>query len=229
MNTAERMIIPWYFFTQYIIRIFYSCGALYYPHIHMRFLVGIDEVGRGPLAGPVTLCALCVKEDFDFEYFKGIKDSKKLSAQKREEWFGKMSQLRTAGLVSFALSSVSAEEIDSMGLSHCIKKAIRTILDELTLSPLETEIRLDGSLYAPQEFIFQKTIIKGDEKEPVISAASIVAKVTRDKMMTEYAEQYPLYGFDENKGYGTALHRKAIERYGISPIHRKSFLKKLKY
>ena len=142
-----------------------------------RFLVGIDEVGRGPLAGPITLCALCVKDNFDFKNFSGIKDSKKLSPQKREEWFDKISKLCSDGHVSFALSSVASDEIDSMGLSHCVKKAIRNILRELALSPLETEIRLDGSLYAPKEFIFQKTIIKGDEKEPVIGAASIVAKV----------------------------------------------------
>jgi len=190
-----------------------------------RYLIGIDEVGRGPLAGPLTLCACRVKDDFDFSYFTGIKDSKKLSPQKRQEWFEKISVLRAAGLVSFALSHVSALEIDSMGLPHCIKKAIRNILDELTANPLETEIRLDGSLFAPQEFIFQTTIIRGDEKEPVISAASIVAKVTRDKMMEEFGEEYPLYGFATHKGYGTKEHIKAIKIHGLTPIHRKSFLK----
>ncbi len=192
----------------------------------MRFLVGIDEVGRGPLAGPITLCACRVEEGFDFENFKKIKDSKKLSPQKRREWFQKISALRAEGLVTFALSSVSAEEIDSKGLSHCIKKAVRNILDDLAASPLETEVRLDGSLYAPREFLFQKTIIRGDEKEPVIAAASIIAKVTRDKMMEDFALEYPLYGFEENKGYGTAAHKKAIRAYGITPIHRKSFLSK---
>ncbi len=193
----------------------------------MRFIVGIDEVGRGPLAGPITLCACRVESDFDFSHFKKIKDSKKLSPQKRRQWFEKISALRADGLVTFALSSVSAEEIDSKGLSHCVKKAVRNILDELAASPLETEIRLDGSLYAPQEFIFQKTIIKGDEKEPIIAAASIIAKVSRDKMMEDFAREYPLYGFEEHKGYGTAAHKKAIRAYGISPIHRKSFLKKI--
>ena len=193
----------------------------------MRFIVGIDEVGRGPLAGPVTLCACRVESGFDPSHFKKIKDSKKLSAQKREEWFTKISALRTQGIVSFAISSVSADEIDSMGLSHCIKKAIRNILDELSVHPLETEILLDGSLYAPREFVFQKTIIKGDEKEPIIAAASIIAKVTRDRMMEDYGREYPLYRFDEHKGYGTALHRKAIRAYGASPIHRKTFLKNI--
>ena len=192
-----------------------------------RFLVGIDEVGRGPLAGPITLCACRVENNFDFGHFKNIKDSKKLSAQKRQEWFEKISALRAKGLLSFALFSVSAQEIDSMGLSNCIKKAIRNILAELSADPLETEIRLDGALYAPEEFTIQKTIIKGDEKEPIIAAASIIAKVTRDKMMTDYAVEYPLYRFEEHKGYGTAFHRKAIRAYGATPIHRKTFLKKM--
>ena len=111
-----------------------------------------------------------------------------------------------------------------MGLSHCIKKAVRNVLDELATNPLEVEVRLDGSLFAPREFVFQRTIIKGDEKEPIISAASIIAKVTRDKMMEEFAREYPLYGFEEHKGYGTAAHKKAIRAYGATPIHRKSFL-----
>jgi len=190
----------------------------------LRFLVGIDEVGRGPLAGPITLCAFSVANGFDFENLKNIKDSKKLSPQKRQEWFEKISKLRAQGAVTFALSSVAAEEIDTMGLSHCVRKAIRNILTELHNHPLETEIRLDGSLYAPREFIFQKTIIKGDEKEPVIAAASIVAKVTRDRYMDELAKIYPLYGFEEHKGYGTANHRKAIKKYGPTPFHRKTFL-----
>ena len=189
------------------------------------YLVGIDEVGRGPLAGPITLCALCVKNDFDFKNFSHIKDSKKLSPQKRDEWFEKISKLRADGQVSFALSSVDADEIDSMGLTYCIKKAIRNILSELKLDPKETEVRLDGSLYAPKEFIFQKTIIKGDEKEPVISAASIVAKVTRDKMMVKFSQKYPEYGFEKHKGYGTAMHQKAIRAFGLTPIHRRSFIK----
>jgi ribonuclease HII len=193
----------------------------------MRYLIGIDEVGRGPLAGPITLCACCVGHDFDFAHLKEIKDSKKLSAQKREQWFAKISALRFAGLVRFSISSVSADEIDSAGLSHCIKKAVRNILSDLLVNPIEVEVRLDGSLFAPREFIFQKTIIKGDEKEPIISAASIIAKVTRDRMMEDFAREYPLYKFDEHKGYGTVEHRKAIRAHGATPIHRKTFLKKI--
>lgn len=193
----------------------------------VRYLIGIDEVGRGPLAGPITLCACRVPRDFDFSRLEKIKDSKKLSAQKRQEWFERLSALRAEGLVSFSLSSVSAEEIDSMGLSHCIRKAVRNILADLAANPVETEIRLDGSLFAPREFIFQKTIVKGDEKEPIIAAASIIAKVTRDRMMAEFGLIYPLYGFDAHKGYGTVEHRKAIRAYGATPIHRKTFLKNI--
>jgi ribonuclease HII len=187
-------------------------------------LIGIDEVGRGPLAGPVLLCAMSVPHDFDFKHFEKIRDSKKLSPQKREEWFLKISELKSKGELDFAFAAVSAEEIDGTGISHAIEKAIHLCLDALNLDPSSTQIFLDGSLKAPKKFTSQETIIKGDEKIPVISAASIVAKVVRDKYMTEQAAVYPLYGFDEHKGYGTAKHLKAIHKLGITPLHRKSFL-----
>jgi ribonuclease HII len=199
-------------------------GEGLYSRLMAKYLIGIDEVGRGPLAGPVTLCACMVPQDFDFSHLEGIKDSKKLSEKKRDEWFKKIDGLRASDGLLFAISSVSANEIDTIGISPCIKKAIREILSELKVNPSDVEVRLDGSLSAPTEFTFQTTIIKGDEKEPVISAASIIAKVTRDKMMNEYAIKYPLYGFDGHKGYGTAKHMKAIREHGLSPIHRKTFI-----
>jgi len=192
--------------------------------IEIRHIVGIDEVGRGPLAGPVTVCACRVASDFDFSAFKGIKDSKQLSPQKREEWFLKISSMKSQGLVDFAHTSVSAEEIDSIGISKAIEKAIHVALDALALVPEATRILLDGSLKAPKKFLIQETIIKGDEKIPIISAASIVAKVMRDRHMEEQARLYPNYGFEAHKGYGTDEHCKAIRKLGISPIHRKSFL-----
>lgn len=192
----------------------------------IQTIVGIDEVGRGPLAGPITICACSVPWGFDFAHFEGIRDSKKLSAQKRREWFEKIYKLKDRELLSFALASVGAGEIDSMGLTHSLKKAISTVLHELKSDPETTEVRLDGSLYAPEIFSMQRTIIKGDEKEPVISAASIIAKVTRDKMMEDYSLKYPGYGFDEHKGYGTAAHMKALHALGPSPIHRRLFLRK---
>lgn len=193
----------------------------------IRTIVGIDEVGRGPLAGPVTVCAFSVPHYFDLSLLSGIKDSKKLSAQKREEWYQKLYVFKENKQVSFAVSSVSAIEIDTMGISHCLKKAIRMAIDDLAVDPNITEVRLDGSLYAPKEFRFQTTIIKGDEKEPVISAASIIAKVTRDRMMVDYGLQFPEYGFENHKGYGTDSHRKAIKLSGLTPIHRKTFLTRI--
>lgn len=189
--------------------------------------VGIDEVGRGPLAGPVTICACRVAHDFDFDNFKGIKDSKKLSAQKREEWFLKISALKSKGEIEFAHASVSAAEIDSVGISKAIEKAIHVSLDALSLVPESTQILLDGSLRAPKKFLMQETIIKGDEKIPLISAASIIAKVIRDRHMEEQAILYPAYGFENHKGYGTDEHCKAIRKLGVSPIHRRTFLTRI--
>jgi ribonuclease HII len=187
-------------------------------------IIGIDEVGRGPLAGPVTLCACSTRVDFDFSKFDGIRDSKKLSAKKRKEWFKVFEDLKNAGLINFAISSVSAEEIDRIGISKCISRAITETLSGVNLSPENVEVRLDGALRAPSQFLFQKTIIKGDEKEPIISAASIVAKVTRDKYMDELGKQFPVYGFEKHKGYGTASHIEAIKTHGLTKFHRKTYI-----
>lgn len=187
-------------------------------------IVGVDEVGRGPLAGPVTVCACKVRRGFDFRNFRGIKDSKQLTAEKREKWFLKLSDLRSKGELDFAFSSISAAEIDALGIVPAIRKAMRASLDDLRLDPSGTQILLDGALKAPEEFILQETIIRGDEKIPVISAASIVAKVMRDRHMIEQARVYPGYGFESHKGYGTARHRRMILKLGATPIHRTSFL-----
>ncbi len=187
-------------------------------------IVGIDEVGRGPLAGPVTICACKIKSTFKQTHFKGIKDSKQLSPQKREEWFLKISDLKEMGELDFAFSSVSATEIDSIGIAAAIRKAIKKSLQTLRLDPKSTKIMLDGALKAPEEFSMQETIIKGDEKIPVISAASIVAKVVRDRFMEKQAKAYPGYGFESHKGYGTVKHCESIKKLGITPIHRRSFL-----
>jgi len=193
----------------------------------IKNIIGIDEVGRGPLAGPVTLCACVVPHDFDFSLFDGIKDSKKLSEKKRMEWHAKISEMKAKEILDFAHASIPASEIDRLGISHAIDEAIRLCLEELGVEPGLVEVRLDGALKAPKQFTNQRTIIKGDEKEPVISAASIVAKVIRDRYMTEIAITYPNYGFDSHKGYGTAFHIRAIKQDGVSPIHRMSFLKNI--
>ena len=192
-----------------------------------EYVVGIDEVGRGPLAGPVTICACKIAKNFDQRFFKGIKDSKQLSARKREEWFLKISDLKQKGELDFAFSSVSASEIDSKGIVLAIRKAMKKSLATLKLDPSTTRIMLDGSLKAPAEFIMQETIIKGDEKIPVISAASIIAKVMRDRYMEDQARVYPGYDLENNKGYGTDKHLKGIRRLGITPIHRFTFLSRI--
>ncbi|PJE74241.1 MAG: ribonuclease HII [Candidatus Taylorbacteria bacterium CG10_big_fil_rev_8_21_14_0_10_41_48] len=193
----------------------------------IKNIIGIDEVGRGPLAGPVTLCACMVTSDFDFSLFDGIKDSKKLTEKKREEWYVKISDFKAKKILDFACASVSANEIDRVGISRAIDEAIRLCLEGLKVENDLVEVRLDGALKAPKQFSNQRTIIKGDEKEPIISAASIVAKVIRDGYMTEISATYPAYGFDRHKGYGTASHIRAIKQDGVSPIHRISFLKNI--
>jgi ribonuclease HII len=190
-------------------------------------IIGIDEVGRGPLAGPVTLCACAVPSDFDFTIFSGIRDSKKLSEKKRVEWHARISDMKAKKMLDFAHASISADEIDRKGISRAIEEAIRLCLVELHLDPVSVEVRLDGALKASKEYVNQKTIVKGDEKEPVISAASIVAKVVRDGYMTEISATYPAYGFATHKGYGTASHIRAIKDRGVTPIHRRTFLSRL--
>lgn len=194
------------------------------PRKNFHFLVGVDEAGRGPLAGPVAVGAFCVRADnADFkEFSSGVKDSKQLSEKKREEWF-----LRMRGKFSFAVSFASARMIDKQGLSFAIRHALTSSLKKLSCPPEQTLVLLDGGLRAPAGYLFQETIIRGDETEPVISFASIAAKVSRDRIMNRMAQRYPAYGFDRHKGYGTAAHYEAISRYGIlKNIHRQSFLKK---
>lgn len=195
-----------------------------------QYIVGIDEVGRGPLAGPVAVGA-CVISMLNNErlteegFFKGIKDSKKLSKKKREEWLQKINELKVKGDLDYSVVFVSNEIIDEKGIVYSIKFALRETLKKLKINPLNSMILLDGGLKAPEEFIFQQTIIKGDEKEPVISLASITTKVARDLKMVNYSQKFPQYGFEIHKGYGTLLHRQNIEKCGLSELHRKSFCK----
>ena len=189
--------------------------------------VGVDEVGRGPLAGPVTVCVFAVKSGFDMHFLRGITDSKKLSRQKREHWSKKLHSARRKGDVFFAISSVSAREIDRIGIVKAVQVAIRTALRKLDLNPNKSEIFLDGSLKAPTKFLQQKTIIGGDRKNKLISAASVLAKVHRDAHMRRLASGYPMYGFDIHKGYGTQIHRKAIKKGGVCWEHRNSFCRNI--
>jgi len=193
-----------------------------------RFIIGIDEAGRGPLAGPVAVGAVLISPDFDPQLVLAIKnkDSKKLSAQKRELWYVRMIEWRKRGFLNFHVALVHEKIIDKYGITHAIKRGIDECLRKIKAST-DHEIILDGSLRAPRKFIFQKTIIRGDEKEYPISLASIAAKVVRDRKMERLALKYPAYSFDIHKGYGTTLHRKLIRKFGLSNAHRKSFLKNL--
>lgn len=189
------------------------------------YIVGIDEAGRGPLAGPVAVGIAIVPKTFNKKLVKGIKDSKKLTALGREMWFAKMQVWKKEGILNFHAALVSAKEIDAKGINLAIQKGILICLKKVGAHHLTCSVLLDGGLNAPEHFKTQKTIIKGDEKEPLISLASIAAKVTRDKYMHTLAKKYPQYGFEVHKGYGTESHRKAIKKHGISSVHRKSFLK----
>ncbi len=195
----------------------------------MKWLVGIDEVGRGPLAGPVCVgvCfATANKKDAVWKIINKARDSKKLSEGQREIWYKMAEGLKKQGKIFLHVSFVSNKIIDKKGISYSLKWAINNSLQKLKLKPEETRILLDGALHAPEKFKNQKTIIKGDDKEPIISLASIVAKVTRDRYMKKIVKIYPDYGFEMHKGYGTKKHIKALEKYGISAIHRRSFLKR---
>ena len=196
----------------------------------MKALIGIDEVGRGPVAGPVAVGAFLIFDEAFISEVKAfsipLRDSKQLSKIQREKWFEQIQIWQQEGKCDFAVSTVSAGEIDSHGISKAIKKALAETLDTLECDG-EMLILLDGALHAPAQFNNQITIIKGDEKEPVISLASIVAKVTRDRHMTKLAERYPKYGFEQHMGYGTSAHYEAIKKFGMTPLHRRSFLKNI--
>ena len=185
------------------------------------WMVGIDEAGRGPLAGPVTLAYVACPWRIYRRNFKGIKDSKKLTLKKREEWFR---HLKAHPHLEYGVTSVGAGTIDDNGISRSVKIGIKRLVSRLSVKP--KMILLDGSLYAPPEYP-QKTIIKGDERIPIIAAASVMAKVTRDRKMTRLAKKFPDYSFEIHKGYGTKLHCKLVKKYGLCDIHRRSFCSRL--
>ena len=192
----------------------------------VKYIIGIDEAGRGPLAGPVAVGAVCVPVNFKKSFLKGIKDSKTLSEKRRKEWFRKTTEKVRSGDLSYKVSFVSARVIDKEGISKSVSKAVSRILVRLDASPKEVRVLLDGSLYAPKEFK-QKTIIRGDITVPLISLASVIVKVLRDRKMEKYAKMFPIYKLEVHKGYGTKLHRKLIKKHGPSEIHRLSFLKNI--
>jgi ribonuclease HII len=229
-----------------------------------KYIIGIDEVGRGPIAGPVAVCAFLIKDKNFIEFCLGqtyakkvgpsyvklpkLRDSKKLSKKQRNVWFNFLKEQKEKRNCDYAVSFVSPENIDKFGIAKCIQKALNKSLMEVALrvfpnfprftpeGPYTDEnlkrpasldllyVYLDGGLHAPAEYVNQETIIRGDELHPIISLASIVAKVSRDRIMVNYAKTYPEYGFERHVGYGTRVHYDAIKKHGQTPIHRKSFI-----
>ena len=178
------------------------------------FICGIDEVGRGPLAGPVVAGAVVLPKGSRILY---INDSKKLSAKKREELFDIIKE----EAVSVGIGMASPERIDEINILQATYEAMRHAVEDLDAVP---DLLLNDAVTIPLIPIRQVGIVKGDARSLSIAAASIMAKVTRDRMMVEYAELYPEYGFEKNKGYGSAEHREALKKYGPCPIHRSTFI-----
>ena len=190
-----------------------------------KYIIGIDEVARGPLAGPVAVGAMLVTPRIRRQ-FRNIKESKQLSPAQREEWCERIR--RSSGPeLRFAVSFVSAGVIDAKGIQHAIRLALKRSIEKLEVDPSECLVLLDGGLRAPEEFTEQKTIIRGDANETVIAMASVVAKVSRDRLMVRLSKKYPAYGFARHKGYGTRAHYDAIRKHGVSPEHRRSFLSRI--
>ncbi len=176
------------------------------------YIAGIDEVGRGPLAGPVVTAAVILPATF---YLPGLDDSKKLSEKKREEFFEKIQQ----EAISIGIGMIHAEEIDRINIYQATKKAMLQAINDLTIRP--DYLLIDAiTLTTPYP---SQSIIKGDSKSCSIAAASIIAKVTRDRMMKELDKQFPAYQFAKNMGYGTKEHIEALQKEGITSYHRKSF------
>jgi len=204
----------------------------------MRFLLGVDEAGRGPLAGPVSVGVIIVPEGFDVaKAFPGVADSKTLSEAKREKIYEMLMVRNMLGDTRFTVEFESAETIDREGIVPSVRRALDRGVNKLikyrSQAALDLtqpdcgisdfHIMLDGSLRAPAEYS-QETIIHGDALIPIISLASIAAKVERDRLMVELAKEYPEYGFETHKGYGTKAHYEALRKYGLSVIHRHSFI-----
>ena len=197
-------------------------------------IIGIDEAGRGPLAGPVVVAGIRIRikdKGQKIKIFRNIRDSKKLTARRREEWFR---ILTNHPEIEWAAAKVWPRTIDRINIASAANLGVRRVYEKLCRSKpsfdgeklgwkrLPEIWLLDGGLKLSPH-IPHKVIIKGDEKIPVIAAASIIAKVTRDRLMLRLHKKYPQYGFDAHKGYGTKMHRALIAKFGFSEVHRRSF------
>ena len=188
-----------------------------------KYIIGIDEAGRGPLAGPVSVGAVLVPTHFDWELISGARDSKKMTHEAREAVYGVMRKQEVEGQLRFAVAFSAPERIDREGIVPSIRSALSRALSKLDADPGECRVLLDGGLKAPDIYLNQETIIRGDDSEPVISLASIAAKVLRDRYMVTLAKEHPQYGFELHKGYGTKLHMENMKKYGLCSVHRKTF------
>lgn len=183
-----------------------------------RQIIGIDEAGRGPLAGPVVVAGVLMSPLLATRVLVGIKDSKQLSAKQRDEWFD---FLTGHPRIQWAVSRISPGVIDRINIYRATQRGAARVYCELAPKK-DCHALLDGSLHLPRP-ISHETIIKGDELVPIISAASVIAKVTRDRIMRRLHKKYPQYRFDLHKGYSTVLHREMIAKFGRCEAHRKSF------
>ena len=191
-------------------------------------IAGIDEAGRGPLAGPVVVACVVMPKDSMIE---GVNDSKKVSEKKREKLFEEI----TKEALGYGIGIVSQEEIDKINILNATKEGLTLAINELEKDLQEKKrkfekpeiILVDALTKIDTDHIPYRSIIKGDSKSYSIAAASIIAKVTRDRIMRQWDEVYPMYGFEKHKGYGTSAHITAIKEYGLCPLHRRSFVKNI--
>ena len=191
-------------------------------------IAGIDEAGRGPLAGPVVVACVVMPRDSMIE---GVNDSKKVSEKKREKLYDEIIQ----EAIAYGVGIISQEEIDKINILNATKEGLTLAIKEMEKDLKEKQrgfekpeiILVDALTKIDTDHLPYRSIIKGDAKSYSIAAASIIAKVTRDRIMREWDEVYPMYGFAKHKGYGTASHIAAIKEYGLCPLHRRSFVKNI--
>jgi len=183
----------------------------------INYLAGVDEAGRGPLAGPVFAAAVVLRND---QFIEEVTDSKKISEKRREYLFEKIKE----EAVAFSIAAVDEKIIDDINIRNATFKAMNDAVSSLSQKP--DYVLIDGNAISGMTYPHE-CVVKGDLKCNCIGAASILAKVSRDRYMKKMAEEFPQYMFEKHKGYGTKLHYEMIEKYGISPIHRRTFLKKI--
>lgn len=187
-----------------------------------RWIIGVDEAGRGPLAGPVQVAAVALRlnDVFEVDWLEGMNDSKKLSEAKREKLF----ELVKEHALAYAIVSYDREKIDDLNILQATRAAMKEAIEEVAeqLDEPVDRVYIDGNQKVDIT-LPQTTVVKGDGRSYHIAAASILAKVSRDRLMVEYGEQWPAYGFAKHKGYGTRAHRDAIAEHGPCEIHRRSF------